>query len=261
MNARVTAVIPCHNLVNLTYDLLHSIAMAQPPELARIVVVDNGSTDPTVLQILIEIQDWFHNKLEFVIVRNGANVGFGKACNQGIRLGWEDSTHFCVFNNDVLVAPGWLTPLLECLEKEPDVGMARSQFVDIECTPDQYRRIVWPDRPLEYYSRDRGIPWLFRKECLEETGLFDEQFAGTNFEDVDLLYRLAREDWDWVTVLNVPSYHYPGSLTQTLVKQKDGRDYLAENKAKFFAKWPEAADFRHIEEIHPVALPADNSAG
>src|SRR4029077_16438495 len=49
--------------------------------------------------------------------------GFGAGCNAGIRaLGAVD--FIALVNNDATVDPGWLVPLVDALESDPELGAA-----------------------------------------------------------------------------------------------------------------------------------------
>ena len=75
-----------------------------PRESLEIVVVDNGSTDG-VTSILKERYP------EVVVVESATNEGFARGCNLALRN--LDGVDFvALINNDALVEPNWLEPLL-----------------------------------------------------------------------------------------------------------------------------------------------------
>jgi len=75
-----------------------------PRERLEIVVVDNGSTDG-VTSILKERYP------DVVVVESATNEGFARGCN--LALGDLDGVDFvALINNDALVEPNWLEPLL-----------------------------------------------------------------------------------------------------------------------------------------------------
>ena len=49
------------------------------------------------------------------------NLGFAKGCNQGIEA--SKGEFILLLNNDVVVADGWLSGLIECLNMRPDAGI------------------------------------------------------------------------------------------------------------------------------------------
>ena len=74
--ARVSIVIPVFNKVELTIACLESLIACTPDGLYDVVVVDNASTDATP-DLTAALEG------DVVVIRNGENLGFGRACNQG----------------------------------------------------------------------------------------------------------------------------------------------------------------------------------
>src|SRR5512140_2874679 len=68
------------------------------------VVVDNASSDPGVRALA----DRF-STVRWVF--NAENVGFGAACNQGVRM--TTGEHVVTLNNDLELRPGFLAALAE----------------------------------------------------------------------------------------------------------------------------------------------------
>jgi GT2 family glycosyltransferase len=84
-------------------------------DVGRCVVVDNGSTDGSLEALeALKLASLF-------IIRNGANLGFSRACNIGFAATEADSVLF--INPDGRLEPGALTLMLEALDSAPDVGM------------------------------------------------------------------------------------------------------------------------------------------
>ena len=113
-------VIPLFNKVEYTAECLASIAEHTDPTLYEVVLVDNGSTDTTG-----ELLDQLNGDVQ--IVRNETNLGFATACNQGARTARGRHLVFC--NNDVEARDGWLEPLLEVLDDEPDVAIVGARLL------------------------------------------------------------------------------------------------------------------------------------
>ena len=81
----------------------------------ELIVVDNGSTNE-----LLTYLDQLADRLPFVrVFQNERNLGFAVATNQG--LSQADGDRFVLLNNDTIVPPGWLTPLIRRLD-DPQVG-------------------------------------------------------------------------------------------------------------------------------------------
>lgn len=97
------------------------LATEWDPEGLEIVVVDNGSVDGS-LELLV------HQFPHIRFVRNGANLGFAEGCNRAMR-DLDGVDYVALVNNDAVVDPGWLAPLVAALEGDACVGAAAARLV------------------------------------------------------------------------------------------------------------------------------------
>jgi len=100
---------------------LDSLAAAVPGP-ARVVVVDNGSSDGS-LEGLKAWQDG--HALPLSIIAAGSNRGFAGANNLGVAQLAADPalTHFLLLNNDATVAPGFFAHIARALAAAPDAAI------------------------------------------------------------------------------------------------------------------------------------------
>ena len=77
------------------------------------VVADNGSTDESLTVLERDFPRVRTIKLE-------RNLGFAEGYNEALRRVQSDV--YVLLNSDVRVTPGWLSPLLRCLEERPGVA-------------------------------------------------------------------------------------------------------------------------------------------
>jgi glycosyltransferase involved in cell wall biosynthesis len=90
MSNKVDVIIPSYNGRHLLEKNLPFLTK-NTPNLGKIIVIDNGSTDNTVA--------WLKDKYpQSVLVRNKTNLGFTKPVNQGVAASGSD---FSSLNNDV----------------------------------------------------------------------------------------------------------------------------------------------------------------
>jgi GT2 family glycosyltransferase len=96
----------------------------------EVVVVDNASMDGS--------GDALADKFPGVRVeRSPVNLGFAGGCNLGMR-DLRGVDHVALVNSDALVTPGWLTPLVEALDADAQVGavcpkiLFASRFVELD---------------------------------------------------------------------------------------------------------------------------------
>jgi N-acetylglucosaminyl-diphospho-decaprenol L-rhamnosyltransferase len=173
-----------------------------------VAVVDNGSSDGTPAMLR---QKWPSVRL----IESGANVGFARANNLGIRA--TTSEFVFLLNPDTIVPPGSIQALVRALAAEPDAAAAGPRLKDAQGFPElsfgwtigpfgELRqkmigalygwrlrlavRLVdaWSRRPgeREWVS---GAALLVRRHDLEAAGLLDERFFMYT-EDVDLCVTL-----------------------------------------------------------------------
>ncbi|WP_324715910.1 glycosyltransferase family 2 protein [Carboxydochorda subterranea] len=208
----------------------------------RLIVVDNTGPGPMASHL---------DRLErqgALVIRNAANAGYARACNQGIAAG--NGRYVVLLNNDVRATPGWLPPLVRCMEEDPSVAVAGPLLV----TPDGYlvgvpvtgtdldphqpglwqHESVWPlpRRPVACLTVS-GAAYMIRRACLAHVGLMDEGFF-LYFEDADFSLRARRAGYRVVWC--------PGSRLVHLVSAT-GRDHPArdrvyqESARRFWRKW------------------------
>jgi GT2 family glycosyltransferase len=184
---------------------------------AKIVVVDNGSTDES-LDILKS------NYSEVGIVSLQKNHGFAGGVNAGIEMSMNEGADcIALFNNDATGDKNWLKNLIDCLDKNPKAGIVTSKIVSsnnklIDSTGDIYT--VWGlpfprgrGEPIsDKYDQDQTIfgasggASIYRTTMFRQIGLFDEDFFAY-YEDVDLSFRAQLAGWKVMYEPKAVAYH------------------------------------------------------
>ncbi len=206
---RVSVVIPVFNQLAYTRRCLAALAENTPAHLCETIIVDNGSTDGTGAYLsTIESSS-------ITVISNGENQGFARACNQGAVAAVGDAVLF--LNNDVEVRPGWLPPLIHCLDTDPSVGAVGSKLLYPDGTIQHAGVILVDNRrtgdPLQAMHRCAGSSGnapevnhaktfkalsaaclLVRKDAFNAVGGFDEAYWN-GYEDVDLCLSLGAAGW------------------------------------------------------------------
>lgn len=225
---RVTIVIPLFNQVRYTRICLESIREHGAAG-ARILLIDNGSTDETA--------DYISTQSGVDVVFNNENLGCAGAWNQGIR---ESATEWVILlNNDVIVSPGWVEGLL---------GFAADKGVDV-VTPairegeynydiaDYSASFVRAMGGVSRMGVADGICFMVHRRVFDAIGGFDEKFRIGQFEDADF-FRRARGAGFLLGTTGRSFLHHFGSVTQDAIRKKKGaKPYAAENRAYFRKKW------------------------
>lgn len=144
---RVRVVTVNFNGGDLTLECLRALSSTDwPSELLEIVLVDNASSDGSVARVRAELPS-------VRIIESPVNRGFAGGCNLGLE-GFETVEHVALVNNDVVVEPGWLAPLVEGFENDPELGatcpkiLLVARYADVTITTPTHRRGRGDDRDL-----------------------------------------------------------------------------------------------------------------
>jgi len=220
---RASIVIPVHNNLRWTAPLLGSLSAAfESNKGPEVIVIDNGSTDGT--------QHFLMHHASCRTIRNPTNLGFSRACNQGMR---ETSREFVVFlNNDVILGHRWLEPLLLQFE-DAGVGIvgAAGAVSNHECTGIGETR-----NPYTRFDYIPGWCMAIRREVIEKIGGFDERFGFGYFEDADFCLRAKKAGYRLRIAPHVEIQH---AGAQTTESQRDFNpiDLMRKNRRFFYRKW------------------------
>lgn len=177
----------------------------------EIVVVDNDTQTPPQMPRPARL------------IRNPDNVGFAKACNQGIAA--SSGEHVVLINPDTLVERDFFESLEKFFDENPGVGVAGTRIVDGEGRLQLSARKdfnflsgfqgrtslltrLFPKSPLVRrhfpaagnLTGPTPVNWvsgacmIVRRRTLEEIGPMDERFF-MYFEDADLCRRAREAGW------------------------------------------------------------------
>ena len=92
-------------------------------ESAQIYVVDNASTDDSVL--FLE-----SNFPSVKVIQNARNSGFAGGYNEGLKQVEEEI--YCLLNSDVEVTEGWLEPVLDLFQQNPEIAAIQPKILSKE---------------------------------------------------------------------------------------------------------------------------------
>src|SRR3954464_11583922 len=111
-------VIPVYNQLDYTRECIAAIDARTAKGSWELIVVDNASTDGT--SAWLSGLSLPHAPVR--VIRNAANLGFGRACNQGMSAAQGDGV--VLLNNDAVVLGDWLSGLWAPLLQHPGGGMS-----------------------------------------------------------------------------------------------------------------------------------------
>jgi N-acetylglucosaminyl-diphospho-decaprenol L-rhamnosyltransferase len=202
--ARLSIVIVTFNSAKEIGACLDALPGAASRTTYDVVVVDNASSDGTAAFVRA-------GRPGVPVIDAGANLGFARACNVGIRA--TASELVLLLNPDAVAAAGAIDRLVEVLDAQPSVAVAGPRIVDRDGRTElsfgpmigpfaelRQKALVrghtgrWPivSAHVERVTRRPSFPdWvsgaclLIRRQALEQVGLLDERYF-LYTEDVDL---------------------------------------------------------------------------
>ncbi|MEJ0104244.1 MAG: glycosyltransferase [Bacteroidota bacterium] len=134
-NPVVSIIIPVFNGWTMTYRCLKSIRKNTISIAYEVIIADDGATDETK-----NIKEYIKN---ITVIRNKENLGFLNNCNNASK---SVNGKFILFlNNDTEVQPGWLSSLVELMEKDKSIGMTGSKFIYPDGRLQEAGGIIWND--------------------------------------------------------------------------------------------------------------------
>ncbi|MBN1312594.1 MAG: glycosyltransferase family 2 protein [Anaerolineae bacterium] len=229
------------NVRDMVLNCLHSVYddLATSNLNGQVWVVDNASSDGTAAAI----QDAFPQAR---IIEPGENLGFARGNNLALReIGFPDGDNLPPFvlllNPDTLIRSGALGTLLEGMTSTgAGLGGARLMYgdgsfqhsafafpglaqlmIDLFPAPGRLhesrlngrypRSLYMSSQPFEI-DHPLGATFILRREVIQQTGLFDEQFH-LYCEEIDWALRIKAARWKVVCIPAAEVVHYGGQST------------------------------------------------
>ena len=212
-----------------------------PKNRIEIIMVDNGSTDGSL--------EYTKKGFPGVKIIVNKENNYARANNLGIKM--AKGEYVALINNDVEVDKDWLIKLVETAEKDSSVGAVGSKILFPDGSVQsvghaEFPNFYWCD--IGFMDKDSGkytdikevvsicgCSVLYRKKCLDEIGLLDEDF-NIFVEDVDMAIRCRNKGWRLFTCPQSIICH---KLHSTM-NQNKCRYWLEANRLLLIAKhWPE----------------------
>lgn len=232
---QISFVIPLFNQLALTHACLASLRASLPAGLAcEIVLVDDGSTDGTRTWLAAQRDP------DVRVLLNEKNLGYAAANNRGAAL--AQGTLLVLLNNDVVLAPGWLEPLLAAhrrlgprtgvignVQRDAHTGVVDHAgiVINLKAKPEHVRTL--PPRWVRFLAPVRRVPAvtgacaLIERSLWERLGGFDETFINGG-EDVDLCFRArAAGRVNAVALRSIIRHHVSASAGRKLRDEQNSR--------------------------------------
>lgn len=207
---------------------------------ARVIVVDNGSTDQSLAYLRTHCQNSC-----LTIIQNHANLGFATACNVGISA--STAEYLLFLNPDCVLDPHALHSMLEVLANTPSAGMVGGLLCNPDGTeqPGGRRSFPTPKRAFvkafglsslakffprlfeDFQLHTQAIPiepiavesisgacMLVKRAALDEVGLWDEGYF-LHCEDFDWCMRFRLKGWQIMFVPDAKVTHVWGACSRS----------------------------------------------
>ncbi len=157
-----------------------------PRDQLELLVVDQGSTDRTVIDFMASMQPEYHRL-------NLVNEGVARGINQCLVRATGD--FFCLLAPDIeLQQAGWLSELVGYAKCVPNAGIVgikcTAEIPPLGCRKDRFGNDCIAHYLTEKVDKVFGT-MLFSRQVLDQVGGFHEGFVGYGFEDSDFNNRVT----------------------------------------------------------------------
>jgi glycosyltransferase involved in cell wall biosynthesis len=176
----VSVIIPCFNQGKYLHDAVQSV-LNQRYDSLEIIIVDDGSTDSTTLEVL----DTYRSPAIRVV--HTANQGLSRARNNGISL--AQGQYILPLDADDSIAEGYISQAVATLDANPQVGIVYGEAVFTGAASGR-----WNLPPASLHRMlTRNVIFhaaFFRKSAWKRAGGYNPNM------------RYGLEDWDfWLSLL------------------------------------------------------------
>jgi O-antigen biosynthesis protein len=263
---RVSILVPVHNGCDETYACLRSVLANTEGVAYEVLVADDASDDDTA-----ELAQWTENVRA---VRDGVRRGFLRNCNNAARFARGE--FLVLLNNDTVVQPDWLRPLVEILDRDASIGMAGGKLLFPDGRLQEAGGIIWkdasgwnygrgdsPEEPDYNYVKEvdyvSAACLIVRRRLWEEIGGFDDRYAPAYYEDADLAFEVRARGYKVVyqplaAVVHVEGASHGGDPNAGVKRAQ------AVNRNVFRQKWRDVLASEHYEPGSRVFHARDRTA-
>ena len=238
---------------DLTLDCLSSLEKITYPNV-KIYVIDNGSSDNSVTEIRNQFPD-------YEIIGLPENYGFARGNNAGFELVKQKADYTIFLNNDTIVDPNFVEPLINAMESNSTVKQSTPKifYADnldyiwfgggkVSLWAGWIRHLGIRQKDSMQFSFNRNVDYAtgccvcMRTVDFESIGMFDESFFMYG-EDVDLSLRFRKQGGQ---ILFVPESKIWHKVSSSIGTQFSIRKWKRKNigKMKLVTK-----------HVHPAQLP------
>ena len=239
-------IIPVFNNPALTKNCLDSVLRHTVPE-HRIIIVDDQSTDPAVIQLE---KEYAQKYAQISLLSQPQNLGFLRTANVGLQYSKNDVV---LLNNDTMVTPRWLEKMRAAAyhaEKTASVS-AMSNNSTITSVPKYFRPNQVPgfftlDEMADFVEKNSlrlypelptamGFCMYIKRTALNEVGYYDEIYGRGYCEEND--WSLRARAGGWKHIMDDTTYIWHQGRGTAGNKKRN--ELVAQNEKILFARYPD----------------------
>ena len=266
----VSIIIPTRNRVDLLKTCLEGLERTSYPLKLQIIVIDNGSDDPSTLAYLAKLDPDFAT-----VLRDDSAFNFAALNNRAVEQATGEM--LCFLNNDIaIVDPNWLvTMVAQAMRNEVGTVGARLLYPDGRI---QHAGVVlgvgggaahahrFLDPAETGYFHRHSLPqftsavtaacMVVARDKFLAVGGFDAERFAVSFNDVDLCLRLAERGWKSLYEPRATLVHHE-SVSRGFDRDPQGAARLAGELSALQERWctqPADTGEGTIDPYHHPAL-------
>lgn len=243
----IDIIVPVYKGLQETRRCLHAVLNAKNKTAFRIIVIDDASPEPQLVNFLLDL----HANGLIELVRQPVNTGFVGAVNSG--LGLSVSRDVVLLNSDTCVHSNWLDRLCEVASQSKTIGTitplsnngellsfplpmhtwampAQSILAKLDNDCALLGSSSWVEIPVGV-----GFCLFIKRDCLNDIGFLDDKLIERGYgEDTDFCLRAVLHGWKNVCAANVFVAH-AGNVSFGMDKQA----LVSKNIPRIHERYPE----------------------
>lgn len=243
----IDIIIPVFNAFEDLRRCLESVLAFTPPGQARLILIDDASTDIRIAPFLSSLAATHADRISHLTQPH--NVGFVQTVNRGMGLSQSDVV---LLNSDTQVTAHWLDHLIACAQSEIDVATVTpfSNNAEICSYPDFCQNTLVSDLDLKALCsaldkvHDGTFPQIptavgfcmyIRREVLDRVGAFDADRFGRGYgEENDFCLRSTAAGFKHLLCVKALVIHHGGRSFQG-----DTQELKVQNLATLLQTYPD----------------------
>jgi glycosyltransferase involved in cell wall biosynthesis len=182
---KISIIVPTYNRANMIGGCVQA-ALSQTTKDFELIIVSDGSTDETE-EIIRSFRD---PRIVFLEKENG-----GQASARNLGLANAKGEYIALCDDDDRFYPNHLVTLSNSLQRHPEMGLVYSDALWCYQDPNRKPEIKFSESfdkmALENFNYITPVNILYRKSCLQKSGLFNEDPEVKGLEDWDFFLRLS----------------------------------------------------------------------